>query len=111
VAAAGPVLEDLVGYYNDQRRHQETEEIPAARWEGGLRRGQGRLRPVPDGLDLTLLFAVQQERLVHSDGKVRFLGRPWSVSAPAGSRVTVCWRPAEQLVMLWHGRRVGAYAF
>lgn len=107
---AGPVLEDLVGYYNEQRRHQETEEIPAVRWEGGVRHGQGRLRPMPEGLDLGLLFAVQHERLVHSDGKVRFLGRTWPVSAPVGSWVTVCWRPEDQLVILWHEQKVGAYA-
>jgi hypothetical protein len=65
---------------------------------------------VPEGRDFALLFAVQQERLVHSDGKVRFLGRTWPVSAPAASRVTVCWRPNEQLVMLWNERKVGAYA-
>jgi len=111
VEQARPVLEDLVGYYNDQRRHQETDEIPAARWDGGMQRGQGRVRPLPEGVDLPLLFAVQHERLVHPDGKVRFLGQKWPVSAPAGSRVTVCWGPEEQLVMLWRDQRVGAYAF
>src|SRR5437879_2899859 len=89
VADARPVLEDLIGYYNEQRRHQETEEIPAARWDGALQRGQGRQRQMPEIVDLALLFTVQYERLVHSDGKVRFLGRTWPVSAPAGSRVTV----------------------
>ncbi len=50
------------------------------------------------------------ERLVLSDGNVRFQGRTWPVSAPAGSRVTVCWRPAECLVILWNDQLVGAYA-
>jgi hypothetical protein len=75
VGQARTRLEDLVGYYNEQRRHQETEA--AQRWQDGLRRGQGR---------------------------------SWPVSAPAGTRVTVCWRPDEQLVMLWNGQKVGAYA-
>jgi len=65
---------------------------------------------VPKELDLGLLFALHQERLVNSDGKIRFLGRMWPVSAPAGSRATVCWRPEEQLVILWNDQRVGAYA-
>ena len=103
-------LEDLVGYYNEQRRHQATEEIPAQRWQDGLRRGQGRVRPLPEGLDLPLLFALQHPRVVHSDGKVRFQGRSWPVSAPVGTRVTVCWRPGEQLVMLWNDQKVGAYS-
>jgi hypothetical protein len=107
---AATILEDLIGYYNEQRRHQDTGEIPAARWTTGIRQGRGRLRPLPAELDLPLLFAVHHERKVHSDGKVRFLGRPWAVSAPPGSWVTVCWRPAEQLVMLWQNQRVGAYA-
>lgn len=109
VSQARPIMDELVGYYNEQRRHQETKEIPAERWLVGLRRGRDRLRLVPEGVDLNLVFAVQQDRLVHSDGKVRFLGQRWSVSAPAGSRVTVCWRPDEQLVILWQGHAVGAY--
>lgn len=109
ITHASPVMEELVGYYNEQRRHQETGETPAARWEGGVRQGHGRVRPLPEGLDLALLFAVHQERVVHSDGKIRFLGQPWSVSAPPGSRVTVCWRPDERLVILWNDAPVGAY--
>ena len=49
-------------------------------------------------------------RLVHSDGRVRFQGRTWPMSAPASSRVTVCWQPAERLVILWNDQPVGAYA-
>jgi len=30
---AQPILEDLLGYYNDCREHQETGEIPSKRWE------------------------------------------------------------------------------
>lgn len=106
---AHPVLEELIGYYNEARPHQETGEIPATRWAGGVQRGQGRLRPIPEALDLSLLFALHYDRVVHSDGKVRFQGKPWSVGAPPGSRITVCWRPDEQLVMLWNGSPVGAY--
>jgi hypothetical protein len=110
VEQATPVLEDLIGYYNEQRQHQETGEIPAARWAGSCERGQGRLRALPEAVDLALLFALHYERLVHSDGRVRFQGRTWAVTAPAGSRVTVCWRPTERLVILWNGQPVGDYA-
>jgi hypothetical protein len=109
IREAAALMDELVGYYNEQRRHQETGEIPAARWDGGVRRGQSRLRPLPEVLDLSLLFAVHQERVVHSDGRIRFLGKPWPVTAPPGSRITVCWRPDERLVMLWNGAPVGAY--
>lgn len=109
VAQARPILEELVGYYNERRCHQGTGETPAERWGRGIRHGRGRVRPVPEGVDLALVFALQHERLVHSDGKVRFLAQRWPVSAPPGSRVTVCWRPDEDLTILWNGHRVGAY--
>ncbi len=110
VAESRPLLDDIIGYYNEQRAHQETGEIPAARWTGGCERGQGRLRTVPEERDLALLFALHYERLVHSDGRVRFQGRTWPVSAPVSSRVTVCWQPAERLVILWNDQPVGTYA-
>ena len=110
VDQARPLLEDIIGYYNEERRHQETGEIPAVRWVGGCGRGQGRLRVLPGETDLGLLFALHYERVVHSDGKVRFQGRAWSVSAPAGSWVTVCWRPAERVAILWNEQPVGSYA-
>jgi len=110
VEQARPMLDDIIGYYNDRRVHQETREIPAARWESGCTRGQARLRTVPPGHDLPLLFAFHHERVVHSDAHVRFQSRPWAVTAPAGSRVTVCWRPAERLVILSNEQPVGNYA-
>lgn len=109
VEAARPIVEELVGYYNEQRRHRETGEIPAERWARGVREGRSRLRPLPADIELPLVCAVQHERVVHSDGKVQFQGQRWPVSAPPESRVTVCWRPAEALVILWNGRRVGEY--
>ncbi len=109
VRQAGSILDDLVGYYNEQRCHHETEEIPARRWAQGLQVGRGQVRPVPADVDLALVCALQHPRVVHSDGRVRFLGRGWPVSAPPGSRVTVCWRPEERLAVLWNDHRVGDY--
>ncbi len=60
--AARPVHEELIGYYNEQRQHQETQETPAARWQGGLGRGLGRVRPVPEGLDLGCILGATGER-------------------------------------------------
>jgi hypothetical protein len=71
---------------------------------------QRRLPPLGERhriTEVTLLFAVQHQRLGHSDAKVRFLGRTWPMSASAGSQVTACWRPDEQVVMLWRDQRVG----
>ncbi len=95
----------------DEGAVQFRRVLQALDVRAGCSADRGRVRPVPEDLDLTLLFALQQERLVHSDGKVRFLGRTWSVSAPAGSRVIVCWRSDDQLVILWKDQKVGAYAF
>lgn len=38
---AKPILEDLMGYYNDCREHQETGEIPSKRWGKCHERGKG----------------------------------------------------------------------
>jgi hypothetical protein len=110
VAQAQPLLEDIIGYYNEQRTHQETGEIPAVRWTTSCTHGAGRLRQLPSDCDLSLLFTFQYPRRVHTDGRVRFHARTWPVTAPVGSQVTVCWRPAERMAILWQDRLVGDYA-
>lgn len=111
VMHAAPLLDDLVGYYNERRAHAETEEIPQARWDRAVRRGQSRLRPIPEGVDLSLTFAVQESRLVKSDRTISFAGQRWPVGAPPGQLVTVCFRPGERIVVLYQGSRVGEFRF
>ncbi len=109
IAHAAPLLDELVGYYNERRRHAETGEIPQDRWERALRRGQSRLRSVPAGVDLALVFAIQVPRLVKSDRTISFGAQRWPVGAPPGQVVTVCFRPDERIVVLHAGQRVGEY--
>lgn len=71
---AGPLLEELIGYYNDQRRHAETEEIPRDRWERAVRQDRSRLREVPAGVDLSLVFAIHVPRVVKADRTISFAG-------------------------------------
>lgn len=106
---AEPLLEELVGYYNEQRRHAETEEIPQERWERAVRQGRSRLHAVPPGLDLSLVFAIQHPRLVRADRTISFGGQRWPVGAPPGQVVTVCFRPEERIVVLYEGQRVGEF--
>ncbi len=82
IAHAAPLLDDLVAYYNERCRHAETGEIPQDRWERALRRGQSRLRSVPAGVDLTLVFAIQVSRRVKSDRTISFAAQRWPVGAP-----------------------------
>ena len=110
VVHAEPLLVDLIGYYNDQRPHAETAEIPGGPWDRALRQGQSRLRPVPDGVDLSLTFALQEPRLVKSDRTISFGGQRYPVGAPPGQVVTVCFRPNERIVVLHDGLRAGEYA-
>ena len=39
---AQKILDDLVSYYNDQRIHEETREIPAKRWQQAVDNGKGK---------------------------------------------------------------------
>jgi len=74
-------------------------------------RGQARLRSLPEGLDLPLLFAVQHQRPVCPYGwQGALLGTEVAGECPAGGQVTVCWRPEDHLVMLGRDQRVGVYA-
>jgi len=110
VTQAAPILDDLVGYYNEQRPHAETREIPQARWERALRQGNARLRPIPTDADLGLVFAIHEPRRVKSDRTISFGGQRWPVGAVPGQIVTVCFRPNERIVVVHEGQRVGEYA-
>ena len=43
---AQKILDDLVSYYNEQRIHEETGEIPAKRWQQALDRSSSMIKRV-----------------------------------------------------------------
>jgi transposase InsO family protein len=92
-AEAQKILDDLVSYYNDQRIHEETREIPTKRWQQAIDQGKGKLRPLEPPVDLDKVFSIHLKRVVRKDGSIMFMGKKWSIGCPQGTPVTLCLIP------------------
>jgi transposase InsO family protein len=90
---AQKILDDLVSYYNDQRIHEETREIPAKRWMQAIDQGKGKLRPLEPSVDLERAFSIHLKRKVRKDGSIMFMGKKWSIGCPEGTSITICLIP------------------
>jgi transposase InsO family protein len=90
---AQKILDDLVSYYNDQRVHEETGEIPLKRWEQAINHGKGKLRPLEPSVDLERVFSIHLERKARKDGSIMFMGKKWPTGCPEGTSITVCLIP------------------
>jgi len=96
------ILDDLVHYYNDQRIHEETGEIPAQRWDEAIRRGRGKLRVLEPSLNPQKIFSLHLQRKARKDGTIMFMGKKWPIRCPEGTVVTVCLIP-NQKFMVYRG--------
>lgn len=101
---AQKILDDLVQYYNEQRIHQETQEIPAQRWQEAFRRNQGKLRPLEPSLDLEKIFSIQLQRKSRKDGTIMFMSKKFRINCPEGTIVTICLIP-NQKFMVYRGEQ------
>jgi hypothetical protein len=90
---AQKILQDLVSYYNDQRIHEETREIPTKRWQQAIDQGKAKVRPLEPSVDLDKLFSIHLKRVVRKDGSIMFMGKKWSIGCPQGTSVTLCLIP------------------
>jgi transposase InsO family protein len=90
---AQKILDDLANYYNDQRVHEETREIPLKRWEQAIDNGKGKLRPLEPSVDLERVFSIHLQRKARKDGTIMFMGKKWSIQCPEGTSVTLCLIP------------------
>jgi transposase InsO family protein len=90
---AQKILDDLVSYYNDQRIHEEIQEIPTKRWQQAIDQGKGKLRPLEPSVDLEKVFSIHLKRKVRKDGSIMFMGKKWSIGFPEGTPVTLCLIP------------------
>jgi transposase InsO family protein len=90
---AQKILDDLVSYYNDQRIHEETREIPTKRWQQAIHQGKGKLRPLEPPVDLERVFSIHLKRKIRKDGSIMFMGKKWSIGYPEGTPVTLCLIP------------------
>jgi transposase InsO family protein len=93
IPEAQKILEDLVSYYNEQRTHEETGEIPTKRWEDAVNHGKGKLRPLEPSVDLEQIFSIHLQRKVRKDGTIMFMGKKWPTGCQEGTPLTLCLIP------------------
>jgi hypothetical protein len=103
------ILKDMVDFYNNDRVHAETGEIPARRWEEGIRQGKGRLRPLNADKDLDMIFSLHYERTVKKDGTISFGSRFWKVGGSPDAKVTVCLIPEVKFLVVQDEQKIGEY--
>jgi transposase InsO family protein len=96
---AQKILDDLVSYYNDQRIHEETREIPTKRWQQAIDNGKGKLRALEPSVDLDKVFSIHLKRVVRKDGSIMFMGKKWSIGCPQGTPVTLCLIPNVKFML------------
>jgi transposase InsO family protein len=98
-AEAQKILDDLVSYYNDQRIHEETQEIPTKRWQQAIDQGKGKLRPLEPSVDLEKVFSIHLQRKARKDGTIMFTGKKWSTGYPQGTSITICLIPNVKFML------------
>lgn len=99
VKESQPILEDLLGYYNDCREHQETGEIPSGRREKTMKKGKGKTMPLETSIDLNWVFSLHETRRVKKDGMFIFKGRQYRVGRFSGEEVRVCLIPSVRMMI------------
>ena len=103
---AQKILDGLVSYYNEQRIHDETEEIPANRWQGGIKDGKGKLRPLDASIDLDMVFSIHLKRIARKDGTIMFMGKKWAIGCPEGTSVIICLIPSVKFMVYLDGKKM-----
>lgn len=109
VAEAQKIVEDVSNFYNEQRVHLETEEVPRKRWDEALKAGKGKLRPLDPGTNLDLVFSLHYERTVKKDGTFSFRGKEYKLRHLAGMRVTMGLIPGRKLLVIKDGQRAAEF--
>jgi transposase InsO family protein len=104
LAEAQKTLDELVDYYNEKRTHQETQEIPAKRWQAAIRKNQGKLTPLEPSLDLEKIFSIHLQRKSRKDGSIMFMSKKFRVGCPEGTTLTICLVP-QQKFMVYRGEQ------
>ncbi len=106
---ARKLLTDEIDFYNEQRPHAETGEIPLKRWEAALRAGDAYLRPIDPTINLDLVFSLHYQRSVKKDGTFSFRGKEYKLRQCAGKRVTACLIPKKKILVAWNDKKVGDF--
>lgn len=109
IGEAQKIVEEVSNFYNEQRVHLETEEVPRKRWEEAIKAGKGRLRPLEPGVDLDLVFSLHYERTVKKDGTFSFKGKEYKLRHLAGMRVIVGFIPGQKLLVIKDGQKAAEF--
>lgn len=105
---AQKIVDEVCEYYNKERVHFETGEIPVRRWEEGVRAGKSRLRPLLK-IDLDVVFSLHYPRKVKKDGTFSFQGRQYRLKQLAGDSITIAFMPGQKIMVLKNGQRVAEF--
>lgn len=96
---AQKILDELISYYNEQRTHEETAEIPAKRWQEAIEKEKGKLRPLEESMDLDRIFSIHLQRTVRKDGTIMFMGKKWPTGCPENTPLTICLIPNQKFMI------------
>lgn len=96
---AQKILNELISYYNEQRIHEETAEIPAKRWQEAIEKGKSKLRPLEPSVDLDRIFSIHLKRTVRKDGTIMFMGKKWPTGCPENTPLTICLIPNQKFMI------------
>lgn len=109
ISEAEKILDELIHFYNEKHRHEETGEIPNERWKKGIREGKSRLRTLPEEIDLDYVFSLHYERKVKKDGTISFGGKRWKVGKFPKDTVTVCFIPGKKIMIFKDKQKLWEY--
>jgi len=103
---AQKILDDLVRYYNEQRTHEETNEVPLKRWQTAIADGKGKLKPLDLTIDLDMIFSIHLTRKTRKDGTIMFRGRKWQIGYPEGATVMICLIPSVKFMVYKDNKKI-----
>jgi hypothetical protein len=109
VPEAQKIVDEVSNFYNEQRVHMETEEVPRKRWDQAIKAGKGKLRPLDPTVNLDLVFSLHYERTVKKDGTFSFRGKEYKLRHLAEMRVTVGFIPGQKLLVIKDGQRAAEF--
>ena len=99
----------MIPYYNERHIHEETHEIPIDRWKKGINEGRSKLRAVPWGAKMDIIFSLQYPRKVRKDGTIRFHNKSWSIGDFVDQTVMVCLIPQKKFIILKDDQKIWEY--
>jgi len=100
LSEAQKILNEVISFYNEERVHEETEEVPLKRWNQAIKEGKSKLRKLDPELDLDLIFSLHYKRKVKKDGTFSFQGKVFKLRHCANKLVTVCLIPSQKILVL-----------